>query len=110
RPRTPGLRRAAALAAALMFAAVLSGVVDHTSTGYGQSPPPAAWRSWGHDLHNTRSQPAESRINPANAALLSTKWVYTPGGSITATPTIDSNVLYYTDWDGNVVALNALTG
>jgi len=56
------------------------------------------WRSYGHDLQNTRSQPAEKEIGPLQAAQLAPAWTFsasTAGGSgdFTGTPTIADGCL-----------------
>ena len=71
---------------------------------------PASWPTAGHDTADTRSQPAESQISPANAGQLQTKWVFTTGGDVTATPTEADGVVYVVDWGGNLFAINAANG
>jgi polyvinyl alcohol dehydrogenase (cytochrome) len=76
-----------------------------------QTPPNAAsWPMAGHDLRNSRSQPAEQQIGPSNVNQLVTKWVFTTGNDVSATPTVADNTVYFPDWAGNLYALNAETG
>jgi polyvinyl alcohol dehydrogenase (cytochrome) len=70
----------------------------------------AQWRIAGHDLSNTRSQPAETLISPANVSKLTMKWVFTTGGDVSATPTVANGVVYFPDWGGNLYAVNTSTG
>src|SRR6266852_924676 len=47
------------------------------------------WRIAGQNLSNSWSQPTEHSISPANVKGLSPKWVFTTGGDVSATPTVD---------------------
>lgn len=73
------------------------------------------WRSYGHDLQNTRSQPAEKTIGPVEAALLAPAWTFSASdaggsGDFTGTPTVADGCLYVGSNDGWVLAANADTG
>ncbi len=73
------------------------------------------WRSYGHDLQNTRSQPAEKEIGPLEAAQLAPAWTFSASaaggsGDFTGTPTIADGCLYMGSNDGWVFAANADTG
>lgn len=68
------------------------------------------WRVSGHDFANSRSQPAEARIGPANVHSLAVKWVFTTGGNVSATPTVFGEAIYFPDWAGNLYAVNKDTG
>src|ERR1700736_3541721 len=68
------------------------------------------WRMAGHDLGNSRSQPAERLIGPANVHSLAVKWVFTTGGDISATPTVFGDAVFFPDWAGNLYAVNKHTG
>ncbi len=70
----------------------------------------AQWRESGHDFANSRSQPAEVRINPANVGSLTVKWVFNTGGDISATPTVVGDAVFFPDWAGNLFAVNKHTG
>ena len=70
----------------------------------------AQWRVSGHDLANSRSQPAEVRISPANVHSLTVKWVFTTGADVSATPTVFGDAIYFPDWAGNLFAVNRNTG
>jgi polyvinyl alcohol dehydrogenase (cytochrome) len=39
------------------------------------------WRSYGHDLSNTRTQPDETTIGPANAGSLEMVWMHAGGAA-----------------------------
>jgi polyvinyl alcohol dehydrogenase (cytochrome) len=69
-----------------------------------------SWRVAGHDLSNTRSQPAESIISTSNASQLTTKWVFTTAGDVSATPTVGGGMIYFPDWAGRLYAVRAKNG
>jgi len=48
-----------------------------TMSGPAKGGSPAPWTLSGHDPANSRSQPAESPVGPANAHLLTVKWAFT---------------------------------
>ncbi len=62
------------------------------------------WPTAGQNLDNSRNQPAERSITPANVNTLTTKWVFTTGGDVSATPTVFDGVVYFPDWGGNLYA------
>jgi polyvinyl alcohol dehydrogenase (cytochrome) len=68
------------------------------------------WRIAGQNLNNTWSQPAEHSITPANVKGLTPKWVFTTGGDVSATPTVDGDAVYFPDWGGNLFAVQKETG
>jgi len=68
------------------------------------------WRIAGQNLSNSWSQPAEHTISPTNVSGLSPKWVFTTGGDVSATPTVDGNAVYFPDWGGNLFAVEKESG
>jgi polyvinyl alcohol dehydrogenase (cytochrome) len=68
------------------------------------------WRIAGQNLSNSWSQPAEHSISPANVNGLAPKWVFTTGGDVSATPTVDGNAIYFPDWAGNLFAVKKDSG
>src|SRR5437588_8837710 len=68
------------------------------------------WHIAGQNLSNTWSQPAEHLISPDNVKNLSPKWVFTTGGDVSATPTVDGDAVYFPDWGGNLFAVKKNTG
>jgi polyvinyl alcohol dehydrogenase (cytochrome) len=68
------------------------------------------WVQSGQGLSNLRYQSAEQTINPQNALLLNTKWMFTTGGDVSATPTVAAGVVYVPDWAGNLFAIRAADG
>jgi polyvinyl alcohol dehydrogenase (cytochrome) len=68
------------------------------------------WQRAGQNLNNTWSQPAEHTISPANVEGLSPKWVFTTGGDVSATPTVDGDAVYFPDWSGDLFAVRKDNG
>jgi polyvinyl alcohol dehydrogenase (cytochrome) len=69
-----------------------------------------AWAVAGQNVHNTRSQPNEHAIGRANVASLATKWTFTTGADVSATPTVAGDAVYFPDWSGNFYAVRRDTG
>jgi hypothetical protein len=69
----------------------------------------AQWTMGGQNLNNSRHQDV-TLISPQNVAKLKTKWVFTTGADVSATPAVSNGVVYFPDWAGNFYALNAETG
>src|SRR5438132_138084 len=68
------------------------------------------WQIAGQNLSNTWSQPAEHSISPSNVKGLKPKWVFTIGGDVSATPTVDGDAVYFPDWAGNLFAVKKDSG
>jgi polyvinyl alcohol dehydrogenase (cytochrome) len=68
------------------------------------------WRIAGQNLSNTWNQPAEHSISTANVKGLNPKWVFTTGGDVSATPTVDGDAVYFPDWGGNLFAVKKDSG
>jgi len=73
------------------------------------------WRMYGHDLANTRSQPAEKKIGPTQAATLTKAFSVSASdaggdGDFTGTPVIADGCLFMASTTGWVFAVNADTG
>ena len=85
---------------------------DAALPGMPPDPPPGSplWLMGGHDLHNTRSQPHETRIDPTNVHELAVRWMFEAGGDISATPAVDDEAVYVPDWAGNLFKLDRETG
>jgi polyvinyl alcohol dehydrogenase (cytochrome) len=77
---------------------------DQTSNG------PGDWRIAGRDPDNSRNQPLERQISAANVNQLITRWVFTTGSDVSATPTVMGNSVYFPDWAGNLYAVRADNG
>jgi len=68
------------------------------------------WPIAGQNLSNTWSQPTEHAISPSNVKGLKPKWVFTTGGDVSATPTVDGDAVYFPDWGGNLFAVKKDSG
>jgi len=80
------------------------------AAGRGLADEAGQWPVSGHDLTNSRSQPAEALIGSANAHLLTVKWVFTTGADVSATPTVSGHDVFFPDWAGNLFAVNKESG
>ena len=92
------------LTTVLLSASALSAQNRSSESRSGQ------WRIAGQNLSNSWSQPAERSISPANVNSLTQKWVFTTGGDVSATPTVDGNAVYFPDWGGNLFAVKKDSG
>ena len=68
------------------------------------------WRMIGHDSTNTRNQPFERTIGPANVSHLSLKWTAMTAGDVSATPAVVNGAVYFGDFGGTLWKLDAETG
>jgi polyvinyl alcohol dehydrogenase (cytochrome) len=93
-----------ALIGAILSISALSAQSQSDVSRFGQ------WPVAGQDLNNTRSQPAEHSISAANVNGLKPKWVFTTGGNVSATPTVDGDAVYFPDWGGNLFAVTKDSG
>jgi polyvinyl alcohol dehydrogenase (cytochrome) len=94
----------AALMSVFLLVSALSAQGQSDESRSGQ------WRSAGQNLDNTRNQPEEHSIGSDNVKDLSPKWIFTTGGDVSATPTVDGDAVYFPDWGGNLFAVNKDTG
>jgi polyvinyl alcohol dehydrogenase (cytochrome) len=69
-----------------------------------------SWPMSGQSANDLRSQPSETTISVANVNTLTSKWVFTTGSDVSATPTVVGGVVYVPDWSGHLYAINAGTG
>jgi polyvinyl alcohol dehydrogenase (cytochrome) len=68
------------------------------------------WGMIGNDPTNSRNQPFEQTIGPANAHQLALKWVATVAGDVSATPAVVNGAVYFGDFGGMLWKLDADTG
>lgn len=73
------------------------------------------WPMHGHDLHGTRSQPLEQRLDPSTAGDLQPAWTMSTravgaSGGLLSTPVIARGCAYVATSAGWVIAVNADTG
>jgi hypothetical protein len=64
------------------------------------------WRTAGQNLNNTWSQLTEHSISPGSVKGLTPGGLFTTGGDVSATPTVDGDAVYFPDWGGNLFAVN----
>jgi polyvinyl alcohol dehydrogenase (cytochrome) len=84
----------------------------------GAVAPGGDWTMYGHDLANTRAQPAESTLPPRRAITLLPVWRYSTGHvssvvtfvDLDTTPVIARGCVFVADAASDVVALDATTG
>ena len=105
----PRKNRDMSLPRAVLVGALLS-VVALSAQSQSNVSPSGQWRIAGQNLSNSWSQPAEHSISPANVNDLSPKWVFTTGGDVSATPTVDGDAVYFPDWGGNLFAVDKNSG
>ena len=89
---------------------ILSLIAGLTAQSQSPESKTGQWRIAGQNLNNTWSQPAEHTISPANVSGLTPKWVFTTGGDVSATPTLDGDAVYFPDWGGNLFAVKKNSG
>jgi len=87
---------------ALLFVALPSVVT-------AQSRPLIQWPMGGRGLSDRRNQPFTT-IGVSDVNGLTTKWVFTTGGAVSATPAVVNGVVFFPDWAGNFYAVDAATG
>jgi polyvinyl alcohol dehydrogenase (cytochrome) len=100
--RRQPLRLLSATVALAVAAAVPAG-----AAGPAEGPD---WNMNGHDAANTRNQPFENDIGPANVARLAPKWVVTTAGDVSATPAVADGSVFFPDWGGKLWSVDAATG
>ncbi|HET6793307.1 MAG TPA: PQQ-binding-like beta-propeller repeat protein [Acidimicrobiales bacterium] len=116
-------RRALALSAVGAAVALVPTLGTAGSPAGAATAPPCSsasvagdWTSYGHDLSNSRNQPAETTIGTTAAATLAPAWSATviPNGSglsaLNGTPIVADGCVFVGGTDGRVTAVNADTG
>ncbi len=105
--------------AAVLASLVIVAAGGQAAAAAGHCGPPNApggeWPAYGHDYANTRSQPQEKTISPADVPLLSPAWTASTvdaggKGDITGTPIVDHGCVYVATNGGWAFAFNADTG
>jgi polyvinyl alcohol dehydrogenase (cytochrome) len=80
------------------------------TTAGASGAPGSDWTTYGYDPGNSRTQPFEHDITPADAAQLAVKWVATTTGDVSGTPVVAGGAVYFGDFGGTVWKLDANTG
>ena len=68
------------------------------------------WPKFGFDLQRTGLNPYENILNPSSVTLLAPQWKYATGRNVGSSPAVVNGVAYVGSDDGNVYALDAVTG
>lgn len=106
-------RRTASLLLALVAALGVARTGSAAPSGCAAAAAGGEWRSYSHDLANSRHQPDEHTIDAARAASLKPAWIFNAasvgGGSFDNTPAIADGCVYL-NGGTTVYALNADTG
>ena len=109
-------RLVALLAVAAMVLAVLPTMAAGAAASCAKAKHPGGdWPVQGYDLYNSRNQPDEKKIGPAEARTLAPVWEVNTadveaGGTFTSTPVIADGCVFMGSVGGWVLALNADTG
>jgi len=72
--------------------------------------PGGAWSTYGHDAGNTRTQPGERGLGPAEVGSLTPAWHVTTTGGLESTPVVSGGCVYVATTTGLVLALDAKDG
>ena len=113
-----GAARMIGLLALVVAATTVPGTAASQPSCASANHPGGEWRSYGHDLSNTRSQPLEKKIDTSNVATLEPKWVFDTtsqkgvldGGGFQNTPVVADGCLYAATSSGWVFAINPDSG
>lgn len=70
----------------------------------------ADWAVYGHDLANTRFNPAETEVTRGTVGALAEEWSIDGLVGVSGTPSVVDGVAYFGDWTGSVHAVDAATG
>jgi polyvinyl alcohol dehydrogenase (cytochrome) len=97
-------------AAALAAQATTTAATTSTAAPVAPAPSPSDWPFAGGDLGDTHNAAAETAIGTNTVAALRTKWSFTTGSSVSATPTVVGGYVYAPDWAGNLYKVQATTG
>ena len=90
----------------LALLAAVAGAARTLATGRDA----ADWPMIGQDPSNSRNQPLEHQIRPANAHRLALKWAVPTAGDVSATPAVVDGAVYFGDFGGMLWKLDAETG
>ncbi|HEX5658304.1 MAG TPA: PQQ-binding-like beta-propeller repeat protein [Polyangiales bacterium] len=75
----------------------------------GERGQPGDWSSYGRDHANTRANPLETTITPANVSTLVQKWSFAEG-AVTSMPAVYDGTVYFGDWNAVLHAVDAKSG
>lgn len=102
------VRRLVAASALATACTVVVAQVVHAPPVIAQDD--SQWAMGGHDLRNTRSNPAEHLLGPSTVGALTVDWTVTTHGDVSATPAVVDGAAYFPDWGGTFWKVNAESG
>lgn len=98
------------IASALLVASAICAPTSLESRDISSPAAPGdEWSGWGGNIYNNRWASNNSEISSSSAASLVQKCQYTYHLGVSATPTVNGDVVYYPTWGGQFVALNYKT-
>ena len=68
------------------------------------------WPMFGQNVCNTASQATAAALSPDTVGRLTTKWVFSASGDVSATPAVVGDGVYVPDWGGMIYRIDAATG
>jgi outer membrane protein assembly factor BamB len=102
------MRLAGVLTAVVLGLAAAPGTASAVCTE--DADPRGEWPSYGHDLKNSRTQPAERSIGADTVTALEPAWVYEAKGAINNTPIVAGGCVFLGSSNGMVTARDADDG
>src|SRR5215475_1366434 len=97
-------------AVGLLSTLALLGSACSDGGGGSTSATSSAWSSFNHDPQNSRSNPAEKTLSPANVHRLAPRWRVEGLSAVTSTPAVVDGVVYFGDWSGVFRAVRSEDG
>jgi hypothetical protein len=80
---------------------------------YSSNPSPqslgSVWSGWGGNIYNNRWASTNSALNSSNAVSFTQKCHFNYSLGVSATPTVNGEIVYYPTWSGQLIALNYKT-
>lgn len=71
--------------------------------------PSSDWSGWGGNIYNDRWASKNTQVNSQSIKSLAETCKMTYLGGVSATPTVDGDIVYYPTWSGSLVAVNYKT-
>jgi len=95
----------------IAFELLTAGVVIVGAASYGfRAEGQAQWQFSGQNLDDSRNQPNETIINASNVNSLVPLWIYNAAGSVSVSPVVEGNRVYFPDWAGYLYSVDRYTG
>jgi polyvinyl alcohol dehydrogenase (cytochrome) len=87
-----------------------AGLSDAAPPSLNCSAESVDWPMFGQNVCNTASQANAGAISPDTVSRLTTKWVFSASGDVSATPAAVGDGVYVPDWGGMIHRVDAATG